>query len=83
MSSTEMATPDYSGARHDEIRQQPGRRAKVPARGVDVYAYYGIGDQIVVVTMQYGAMFIHGRTGTLNFYHEDIGGFVKACVNKT
>ena len=65
MSLREMTTPDYSGAQNDEIRREQSRRAKVPPVMVDLNAYYGVGDQIIVVTVQEGAMFIHGRTDTL------------------
>ena len=41
-------------------------------------AYYRNGYQIIVATVQAGAMFIHGRRGTLYFYKEDVGGFVNA-----
>ena len=41
-------------------------------------AYNGIGDQIILVTAQAGAIFVHWRTGTLYFYHEEVGGFVNA-----
>ena len=51
--------------------------------GVDLNAYYGIGDQIIVGTAQAGAMFVHGRTGTLYFYHEEVGGFGNADTKLT
>ena len=76
MSRREITTPDYSGARHDDIWRQQSRRARVPPLGVDLNAYYGIGDQIIVVTAQARAMIVLGRTGTLYFYHEEVGGFV-------
>ena len=78
VSRTDMAAPEYSGARHDDIRRQQGRRAKVPPRGVNLNLYYGVGDQIVVVMAEAGAVFVHGRTGTLYFYHEEVEGFVIA-----
>ena len=37
--------------------------------------YYGIGDQIILVTTEAGAVFIHDMTGTLYFYHEEVEGF--------
>ena len=46
--------------------------------GVDLNAYYGIHDQIVVLTMQARALFIHVRTGTLYFYKKDVEGFENA-----
>ena len=41
-------------------------------------AYYGIGDQVVVLTVQAGARFIHGSRETLNFNKQDMEGFVNA-----
>ena len=41
-------------------------------------ACYGIHDQIVVLTAQAGGMLIHGRTGTLYFYNEDVEWFGNA-----
>ena len=73
-----MTTPEYSGARHDDIRRQQTRRARVPPLGVNLNAYYGISDQIIVVTAEAIAVFIHRRTGTLYFFHEQIEGFVNA-----
>ena len=64
MSRAELTSPDYSGARHDKIRREQSRRVKVPPLRLDLNAYYGIGDQIIVVTVQAGAMFVHGRTGS-------------------
>ena len=72
-----MADPDYWGVRHDEMRLEQSRRAKVPPMGVGLNAYYGIGDQIIVVTGQAGEMLIHGRTGTVYFYN-DVRGFMNA-----
>ena len=70
MSRTEMTTLDYSGARHDDIRDRTvGELGFLRSGGDDLNAYYGIGDQIIMVTLQAGAMFFHGRTGTLYFYH--------------
>ena len=43
---------------------------------MNLNAYYGISDQIIVVTAEAGAVFIHGRTGTLYFFQEEIEGFV-------
>ena len=65
ISRTDMAAPEFSGARHDDITRLQGRRAKVPPRGVNLNRYYGVGDQIIVVTAEAGAVFVHGRTGTL------------------
>ena len=79
MSRTELTGPYSSGARHDDIMKQQSRRARVPPLGVELNAYYGIGDQLIVLTAQAGAMFVHGRTGTLYFY-EEVGGFVNAYV---
>ena len=73
-----MAALEYSGARHDEIRRQQGRRVRFPPQGVNLNLYYGVGDQIIVVTPEAGAVFVHGRTGTLYFYHEEVEGFVNA-----
>ena len=78
MSRTEMTTPDYSGARTDDIWRQQSRRASVPPLELDLNACYEIGDQILVVRVQAGAMFVHGRTGTLYFYKEEVGGIVNA-----
>ena len=54
------------------------RRARIPPAGVHLNAYYGIPDQIIVVTQETGAVFIHGRTGTLYYFHEEMEGFVNA-----
>ena len=62
VSQTDMVAPEYSVARHDDIRRQQGRRAKVPTRGVNLNLYYGVGYQIIVVTREAGAVFVHGRT---------------------
>ena len=40
--------------------------------------YYGVHDQVIVVTPEAGAVFIHGRTGTLYYYHEEVEGFINA-----
>ena len=73
-----MADPEYSGAGHDEIRRQQGRRVRFTPQLVNLNAYYGVGDQIIVVTNEAGAVFVHRRTGTLYFYHEEVEGFVNA-----
>ena len=73
-----MTTAEYSGAWHDDIRRQQSRRARVPPLSVNLTAYYGICDQIIVVTAEAGAVFIHGRTGTFHFFQEEIEGFVNA-----
>ena len=49
-----------------------------PPQGVNLNSYYGVGDQIIVVTTEAGAVFVHGQTGTLYFYHEEGEGFVNA-----
>ena len=59
------------------MRRQQSRRPKLPPLGVDLNAYYGISDQIVVTVLA-GAKFIHGRTATLYFYKEDVEGFGNA-----
>ena len=82
MSRTEMAAPEYSGAGHDEIRRQQGRRVRFPPQLVNLNAYYGVGDQIIVVTPEAGAVFVHGRTGTLYFYHEEVEGFGTRLVKR-
>ena len=78
MSRTEMTTPDYSAARHDETMRQQCRRARIPPLGVDLNAYYWIGDQNIMVPVQAGAIFLQWRTGTLYFYKEDVEGFGNA-----
>ena len=72
-----MAAPKYSGA-HDEIRRQQGRRMKFPPQGLNINLYYWVGDQIIVVTTEAGAVFGHGRTGQFYFYHEEVDGFGNA-----
>ena len=71
----EMTTPEYSGSRPDDIRRQQSRGARVPPPDLNLNAYYGISDQIIVVRAEAGAIFIDGRTGTLYFYQEDSEGF--------
>ena len=73
-----MAAPEYSGSRHDEIRRQQGRRVRFPPHGVKLNLYYAVGNLIIVVTAEAEAVFLHGRTGTLYFYHEPVEGFVNA-----
>ena len=68
----------YSGTRHAEIRRLQGRRARFPPLGVHLNAYYGVHDQVIVVTPEAGAIFVHGRTGTLYYYHEEVEGFINA-----
>ena len=60
MSRTDMAAPEYSCARHDDIPRQQGRGAKVPPHSVNLNFYYGVDDQIIVVTAEAGAVFVHG-----------------------
>ena len=67
-----MATLLYSGRRNEENRSVHNRGAKVPPLGHDRNAYYGSHEQILVVTVEFGAMFIHGRRGTLYFYKEEV-----------
>ena len=78
LSRTDMAAPEYSGAGHDEIRRQQGRGVRFPRLGVNLNSYYGVGDHIIVVTAEAGAVFVYRRTGTLDFYHEEVEGFVNA-----
>ena len=60
------------------MRRDESRRARVSTPRVNLNAYYGISDQISVVTAEAGAIFIHGRTGTMSFYHEDAERFGNA-----
>ena len=46
--------------------------------GLDLNVYSGICVQIIVLTVQPGAMFIIVCIGTLYFYKKDVGGFVHA-----
>ena len=46
--------------------------------GVVLNAYYGIGDEIIVVWVHSAAMFVHGSTCTLYFYNVDVAAFVNA-----
>ena len=78
---TEMAAPQYSGPRQDHIRIQQTRRGMVPPHGVNLYLYYGVDDQLIVVTAEAGALFIHGRTAMLYFYQEEVEGFVTVCAD--
>ena len=50
----------------------------VPPYGVNLNLYYGVGDQIIVVTAEAGEFFIHGRTVTLYFYQEEVEGYGNA-----
>ena len=52
--------------------------AKVPPLGVALNAYDVIHYPIVLLTMQYGAMFVHGRTDTLYFAKEYVERFGNA-----
>ena len=45
---------------------------------VNLNAYYGISDQMIVVTVEAGAILVPGRTGTLYIYHENLEGFGNA-----
>ena len=45
---------------------------------MNLNTYYCLSDQIMVVTAEAGAIFIHGRTGVLYFYQEDVEGIVNA-----
>ena len=78
MSLTEMRRPEYSGPRHDEIRRQQNRPAKVPPPGVNLNGYQGMSDQTIVVAAEVGAVFIHRRSGTLYFFQDETGRFEKA-----
>ena len=78
MSPTDMAAPEYSRARHHDIRKQQSRPAKVPPAGVNLNLYYGVADQIIVVMVEADAFIIHGRSTTLYFYHEEVEVFVNA-----
>ena len=40
--------------------------------------YYGVNDQAIVVTQEAGAIFVHGRTGTLYYYQEEVEGIINA-----
>ena len=75
MSRTDMAAPQYCGERPDEIRRQQRRRVKFPTHGLNLNLYYGVGDQIIVVTREAAALLVHGRPGTLDFYKEEVEGF--------
>ena len=75
VSRTDMAA-ECSCARHDEIRRIQGRRARFPPRGVHLNHDYGVNDQAIVVTQEAGAIFVHGRTGTLYYYQEEVEGFI-------
>ena len=82
MSRKVLAAPEYSVAGHDVVRTQQGRRVRFPPQRVNLNSYYGVGDQIIVVTTEAGAVFVHRRTGTLNFYQEEVEGFVNAVVEE-
>ena len=43
--------------------------------------YYGVHDQVIVVTPEAGVIFVHWRTGTLYYYQEQVEGFSKANVD--
>ena len=73
-----MAGLDYIASRHDEIRRDQSGRAKVLQLGVELNAYYGIGDHVIVLTVHARAMLIQGRSGTLYFKNEFGEGFVNA-----
>ena len=61
MSRTVMAALEYySGTWADEISRQQTRKVRAPPHGVDLDAYSGIKEEIVVVTVQADAMFVHG-----------------------
>ena len=78
MSRTDMAAPEYSDARLDQIRRQQSRHVRFPTRGVNLNFYYCVGDQIIIVRTEAGAVFVHGRTGTLYLYQEEVEGFENA-----
>ena len=63
VSRTDMA--QYSGTQSAEIRRLQGRRARFPPQGVHLNHYYGVHDQVLVVTPEAVSIFVHGRTGTL------------------
>ena len=73
-----MTTSENSVARHDEIRRQHSRRTRVTPLGVNLNEYYGISDQIILVTAEAGPLFIQGRTGTLYFFLQKNEGFSNA-----
>ena len=78
MSRRDLEAEEYSGARHDDIRRQQGRRVNVPPYGVNLILFYGLGDQIIFMTAEAEAALFHARTGTLYFYKEAVGGFGNA-----
>ena len=58
------------------FEEKKNRRMKVPLLAVDLTDYYGIGDEIIVGSLETREMFIQGRTGTIYFYNEDLERFV-------
>ena len=61
MSRTVMAALEYySGTWADEISREQTRKVRAPPHRVDLAAYSGIKEEIVVVTVQADAMFVHG-----------------------
>ena len=76
MSRTPLGFLEDFGAQHDEIRRKESRRLRFPPLGVNLNLYNGVDDEIVIVTTNAGAVFVHGRTGRVYLYHEDVEGFV-------
>ena len=74
---TEMAAPEYYGTREDEIQRQQSRRVRGPPQGVDLNAYYGITEQIVVLTADAGALSPTDAAED-TFHKENVARFVNA-----
>ena len=56
--------------RHDELRRQPNQGAWVSTHGLNLNAYCGINDEIILLTGQAGANFKQGPTSTQYFYKQ-------------